>query len=51
MILPEIEAGILRARRRVIIFISSKSTSLLITAAMIAQEASCNGIILLTFMA
>jgi hypothetical protein len=51
MILPETEAGVLHARWRVIIFISSKSTNLLMTAAMIAQEASRNGIILLTLTA
>jgi hypothetical protein len=51
MILPDSEAVALHERRRVMTFISSKSTSALMTATMIVQEASRNGIILLTFTA
>jgi hypothetical protein len=51
MILPEIGTGGLHARRRVMTFISSKSTNTPMTAAMITQETSRNGIIPLTFTA
>jgi hypothetical protein len=51
MILPEIRTGGLHASRRVMTFISVKSTSMLTAATMTTQEASRNGIILLTFTA
>jgi hypothetical protein len=51
MILPDSEAGVLHARRRVMKSMTSKSTSMLTTAIMIARETSRDGIIPLTFTA
>jgi hypothetical protein len=51
MILPDSGAGVLHEQRRVMTFISSKSTSMLTAAVMIAQETSRDGIIPLTFTA
>ena len=51
MILPENRAGGLHARRRVMTFISSESTSMLTTITLNIQKASRDGIIPLTFTA
>jgi hypothetical protein len=48
MILPHIEAGVLRAGQRVAAFPSPNSENMRTTAALIAREANRNGIILLT---
>jgi hypothetical protein len=51
MILPDIEAGVLHAKRRVTAFLDTKSKNTATTAALIICEANRNGIILLTFTA
>jgi hypothetical protein len=51
MILPEIGTGGLHVRRRVMTFISSKSTSMLTAITLNIQKASRDGIIPLTFTA
>jgi hypothetical protein len=51
MILPGFGAVVMHARRRVVIFPSLISANMPMMAALIAQEVSSDGIILLTFMA
>jgi hypothetical protein len=51
MILPDSEAGVLHAWRRVTTFTSLTSLNRLATIALTARKGSRNGIILLTFTA
>jgi hypothetical protein len=51
MILPDIEAGALHAKRRVTAFPDLKSENTVTTATLITREANRNGIICLTFTA
>ena len=51
MILPDIGAGALHAKRRVTAFTDLKSKNMVTTAALITRDANRNGIICLTFTA
>jgi hypothetical protein len=51
MILPDIEAGALHAKRRVTAFPDLKSKNMVTTAALITRDANRSGIIRLTFTA